>query len=521
MTRRRPIGAELIAGEGVHFRVWAPKRRRVSVVLDDGTEIVLAPEASGYFAGAAAAAAAGTRYRFRLDGGELLVPDPASRFQPDGPHGPSEVIDPRAFAWTDGAWRGAPDAHVVYELHVGTFTREGTFAAAARELPALAELGVTTVELMPVADFAGTRGWGYDGVDLFAPTRLYGRPDDLRAFVDAAHGVGLAVILDVVYNHFGPDGNYLGQLADYTTKRHAGDWGDPLDMEAAPVREYLTTNAATWIDEYHLDGLRLDATHGIFDDGPEHIVAAVVRAARAAAGDRRVWIVAEHERQDPRLLHEMDVDAVWNDDFHHAAYGALTGRHEAYMRGFRGAAQELLAVVRHGFLYQGARHAWQLETRATPIFDVAPARSVVYLDNHDQVANRRADGARIDKLASPGSYRAMTALLLLGPMTPLLFQGQEHGASSPFLYFVDHAGELGGLVTEGRAAFMRQFPSVIAYEREQALPDPGALATFERARLDLGERAREPHRRVWHLHADLLALRRALPRRADGALLGP
>ena len=435
MTRRRPIGAELIEGDGVHFRVWAPRRERVTLVVERGPEVVLAPETGGYFAGACATAKAGTRYRFRLDDDALLVPDPASRFQPEGPHGPSEVIDPRAFAWRDGAWRGAPDDQVVYELHVGTFTPEGTFAAAARELPALAELGITTVEVMPVADFAGARGWGYDGVDLFAPTRLYGRPDDLRAFVDAAHRLGLAVILDVVYNHFGPDGNYLGQFAEYTTKRHAGDWGDPLDMASAPVREYLTTNAAMWIDEYHLDGLRLDAIHGIFDDTAEHIVAAVVRAARAAGGDRRIWIVAEHEHQDVRLLREYGVDALWNDDYHHAAYGALTGRHEAYMRDYRGTAQELLAVVRHGFLHQA-------------VFDLAPARFVIYLDNHDQVANRRADGARLDKLAAAGAYRALTALLLLAPSTPMLFQGQEHAASSPFLYFVDHAGELGGLVTK-------------------------------------------------------------------------
>ena len=524
VRRRLPIGVELVPG-GAHARVWAPKRRRVEVVVDGARAVELAAEPGGYFAGRLDGARAGTRYAFRLDGEDRLYPDPASRAQPDGPHGPSAIVDPTAFHWTDDGWRGVTlDGLVLYELHVGTFTREGTWEAAARELPALAELGVTCVEMMPVAEFPGRFGWGYDGVDLFAPTRLYGTPDDLRRFVDRAHALGLGVILDVVYNHLGPDGNYLGCFADdYTTDRYRGEWGDPINFDgehAGPVRELFLANAAYWIDELHLDGLRLDATQGMYDASPEHILAAIARRVREAAGGRATILVAENEPQRTELVREHGLDTMWNDDFHHSARVALTGRNEAYYSDHQGTPQELISAVRRGFLYQGQRYAWQDQRRGTPALDLPPARFVLYLQNHDQIPNASACGLRGHALTDLGRWRAMTALLLLAPGTPMLFQGQEFAASAPFLYFADHHADLEAKVRDGRAAFVRQFPSVADHERAAGLPDPGGLDTFERCKLDHGER--ETHAATWRLHADLLRLRRedaAFRAPVDGAVL--
>src|SRR5947209_4399304 len=304
--RRLPVGAEVLPGGGVHFRVWAPRRREVEVALEGGPAVRLSAEGGGYFSGRSAEAGAGALYRYRLDG-EGPFPDPASRFQPQGPHGPSQVIDPGTFRWTDGDWKGVGrDGQVLYELHVGTFTREGTWEAAARELPALAELGVTVVEMMPVAEFPGRFGWGYDGVDLFAPTRLYGTPDDLRRFIDRAHAAGLGVLLDVVYNHFGPDGNYLKQFTPaYFTDRYKNEWGEAVNFDgpdAAPVREFFLANAGYWIDEFHLDGLRLDATQQMFDRSPHCIIEEFATAARDNAPGRSTIIVAENEPQEVKLL---------------------------------------------------------------------------------------------------------------------------------------------------------------------------------------------------------------------------
>jgi maltooligosyltrehalose trehalohydrolase len=527
--RRLPIGAEPQSG-GVHFRVWAPAAREVAVEFDDGAAQALAPEPGGYFSALVAGAGAGTRYRFRLDGRDPALPDPASRAQPDGPHGSSEVIDPSIFAWTDGDWCGPdPERLVIYEFHIGTFTPEGSWDAAARHLPALAELGVTCVEMMPVAEFSGRFGWGYDGVDLFAPTRLYGRPDDLRRFVDRAHRLGLGVILDVVYNHFGPDGNYLHLFSEsYFTQHATTDWGEAInfaDEGSGPVRELFTANAGYWIDEFHIDGLRLDATHRIFDASPDHILAAIARRAREAAGPRRVFVSAEDEDQRAVLLQSPErgghgLDASWNDDFHHAARVALTGRREGYYRDYRGTAREFVALARHGFLFQGQRSAARGAPRGTPSRDLAASRVVVCLENHDQVAHSGA-GLRGHLLSSPGCWRAMTAYLLLAPAIPMLFQGQEFAASSPFLYFADHQGELGRLVAEGRRAFLAQFPSLASPEMQARLDNPGAPETFRRCILDPAERDR--HREAVALHRDLLALRRRLHPtrgRVDGAALG-
>jgi maltooligosyltrehalose trehalohydrolase len=539
--RRLPVGAEVRPG-GVHFRVWAPKRR-VEVLIEDGAghkPFNLEAEDGGYFSGTVTEARHGTLYRFRLDGeDDLHYPDPASRFQPEGPHGPSQVVDPSRFEWSDAGWRGRPLAgQVIYEMHVGTFTPEGTWAAAARELPALADLGVTVVEMMPVADFAGRFGWGYDGVNIFAPTRLYGSPDDLRRFVDEAHRYGLAVILDVVYNHFGPSGNYLGHFSDdYTTDRYPNEWGEAINFDgpgSVPVREYFVSNAGYWVDEFHFDGLRLDATQQIFDSSERHVLVEIGRRVREAARGRATIIVSENEPQQTDLVRPVErggygLDGLWNDDFHHSAVVALTGHSEAYYTDHAGSPQEFISAAKYGYLYQGQRYRWQGRRRGTPALDLAPEAFVNFIENHDQVANT-VRGERLHRHTSPGRLRAATALLLLGPATPMLFQGQEFAASAPFLFFADHEPELAAQVTEGRADFLSQFPSVHAGETRGALAAPHAPETFERCKLDRAERGAEsgPHREVYDLHRDLLRLRRedpvfSRPRRGglDGAVLGP
>jgi maltooligosyltrehalose trehalohydrolase len=532
--RRLPIGAEVLPEDGVHFRVWAPRRRRVEVVLDgEMGGLELRPEGDGYFVAMIPTARAGTLYRYRLDGEAKLYPDPASRFQPQGPHGPSQVIDPGRFPWTDQGWPGTPLlSQVIYEMHIGTFTRAGTWEAASRELDELAALGITVVEVMPVAEFPGRFGWGYDGVDLFAPTRLYGEPDDFRRFVDRAHAAGLGVILDVVYNHFGPDGNYLKQFAEhYFTDRYKNEWGEAINFDGAhsgPVREFFLANAGYWIDEFHLDGLRLDATQQMFDSSPENILAAIRRRVREAARGRATLLVAENEAQHAQLARPLErggygIDALWNDDFHHSAMVALTGRSEAYYTGYLGRPQELISAVKWGYLYQGQHNAWQKKQRGTPTFDLSPATFVTFIQNHDQVANS-ARGLRGHALTSPGRFRAMTALLLLAPETPMLFQGEEFAASSPFLFFADHSKELAKLVRAGRAKFLQQFRSIAAPEMQAILADPADPQTFERSKLDLSERQRHPG--IYALHRDLLKLRRTdtvfrtqRPRGLDGAVL--
>ena len=538
LARRLPVGAEALPGGGVHFRVWAPRRRRVEVVLEGADApgpFALEEEEGGYFSGLAEGATEGALYRFRLDGDDYLYPDPASRFQPEGPHGASRVVDPSRFRWTDGAWRGASlKGQVVYELHVGAFTREGTLAAATARLKELADLGVTCVELMPVAEFPGSFGWGYDGVCLFAPTRLYGEPDDLRRFVDEAHHNGVAVILDVVYNHLGPDGNYLAQFSGhYFTERHKTEWGDGLNYDgahSAPVREFFLSNARYWVEEFHFDGLRLDATQSIRDESAEHFLAALGREVRDAARGRETIIVGENEPQDARMLLPagrggFGLDGLWNDDFHHAAMVALTGRSEAYYSDYRGTPQEFVSAAKYGFLYQGQRYRWQRKRRGTPALGVAPHAFVSFIQNHDQIANS-ARGLRAHSLTSPGRLRAMTALVLLLPSTPMLFMGQEFAASAPFHYFADHEPDLAARVSRGRAEFLAQFRSIATRETRTRLPDPGARETFERCKLDHAER--DSHRECYELHRDLLRLRREdatfraqEPRALDGAVLGP
>jgi maltooligosyltrehalose trehalohydrolase len=541
--RRFPVGAER-NGNGIHFRVWAPERKTVKLAMSSKsedlarvlptTEVELQAEGNGYFSVHLPDVGVETLYRYLLDDDPQPYPDPASRFQPQGPHGPSQVVDASTFGWTDAAWTGIElQGQVIYEMHIGTFTHEGNWTEAAKELPELAELGVTVLEIMPVADFPGRFGWGYDGVNLFAPTRLYGTPDEFRQFVNQAHTVGLGVILDVVFNHFGPDGNYLGKYSnDYVSTRYECEWGDALNFDGPnsdAVRDYVLANAAYWIKEFHLDGLRIDATQQIFDSSPEHIIAAIVRVARNAGAPRKVLIIGENEPQSAKLFLPPEqggygIDALWNDDFHHTAMVAMTGRADAYYSDYRGTAQELVSTLKRGFLYQGQWYSWQNQTRGTLALDMGPAKYVNFIQNHDQLANS-GSGKRIHLLTSPNRYRAVTALFLLAPQTPMLFQGQEFAATSPFFYFADHNEEIAYLVARGRSDFLAQFRTLATPEMQARLPDPGDPLTFTHSKLNLNDR--NVHKEEYALHRDLLNLRRNDPVfhasqkscRIDGAVL--
>ena len=518
-TRRQPIGAEII-GDATSFRVWAPAHGEVSVVID-AVDYPLQAEDGGYFQRLVEGIGAGTRYRFRIDEDNETYPDPASRFQPDGPHGDSEVIDPSAYRWSSEKWRRVDKRNlVIYEMHIGTFTREGTWRGAIDQLAALRDAGINLLEVMPVHEFPGRFGWGYDGVDLWAPTRLYGRPDDFRAFVDAAHSYNLGVIHDVVYNHLGPDGCYLSKFTpEYFTDRYKTDWGQAINFDgtnAAGVREFFAENAAYWIDEFHLDGLRLDATQSIFDDSEENILALIARRARDAANERTIFIVGENEPQDVRLIDKYGLDALWNDDWHHAAMVSATGKREAYYTDYRGTPQEFVSMAQSGFLYQGQYYSWQKNVRGTPSAHLPPKSLICFLQNHDQVANS-ARGERLQYLTSVGRYRALTALLLVGPNTPMLFQGQEFASSSPFLFFADHKPELAAKVSKGRREFLEQFPSIRKLHDD--LPVPDDVPTFERCKLD--HRERKLNAEAVAMHRELLRLRGELHGRVRGAVIGP
>jgi len=522
--RRLPIGAERIGPSSIHVRVWAPDHPTVRVQIDD-VAWPLEPEGNGYFA-AEVPGRAGSRYGFLLGADTKVYPDPASRFQPDGPHGLSEVIDPTAYEWRDTDWPGLIREPILYELHVGTFTEDGTCAAAMAHLDQLATLGITAVQLMPLAEFPGTFGWGYDGVGLFAPSHLYGRPDDVRRFVDHAHEVGIGVILDVVYNHVGPDGNYLRAFSrDYFTDRYDNEWGDALNFDGprcGPVREWVLSNVAYWVQEFHVDGFRLDATQQIFDASEEHLVAAIARTAREAAGPRPVIVTAENEPQHAKLVQPVSaggygLDAIYNEDFHHSTRMALVGTHEAYFTDYRGVASEWLACARWGVLFQGQHYSWQKQPRGTPGLRLPRTTCVHFLENHDQVANTDR-GRRLVDLARPADLRALTALLLLLPATPMLFQGQEFGSRRPFLYFADHESPLREDVARGRRTFLEQFVRL----RDQAIHDGQPLPHESSSwrQCQLVRDPEDPQQAAWlALHHDLLQLRRDRPRTAGSHLL--
>jgi maltooligosyltrehalose trehalohydrolase len=530
----------MLGKDGTTFRVWAPDRKVVQLVLVDPSggelqKVRMTRDEAGYFITTLEGVVAGSLYHYQVDEDPKKYPDPASHFQPQGVHGPSQVIDHSAFQWTDDGWPGAGlSGQVIYELHLGTFTPEGTWKAAQTKLSHLREVGITLVEVMPIAAFPGEFGWGYDGVLWYAPTEQYGKPDDVRAFVDHAHSLGLGVILDVVYNHFGPCGNYAPVFSPYYfSDKHHTEWGEALNFDgenSLPVRQFICDNAAHWIRNFHFDGLRLDATHAIIDDSDEHIVAALTRAARKAAGTRSIVIFSEDERNRcqqvwPKNKGGWEIDGLWNDDFHHSSRVAATGYAEAYYGDYSGSPQELLSAIRFGYLYQGQWNARQRKVRGCPARGTAAKHFVHFLQNHDQVANS-ARGLRTHALTSPGRHRALTSLLLLGPETPMLFMGQEFSASAPFYYFADHEPDLARLVCKGRREFMSQFPRMASFEGECELVDPADESTFLQCKLDWSEVERNPE--VLRLHRDLIRLRRDDPiisrqdaMAIEGAVIGP
>ena len=510
-VRRRhamPFGAQLAAG-GARFRLWAPQAQRVELVLVQALAprvIAMPALGEGWFALETDAARAGTLYRFRIDGGQEVA-DPASRYNPQGVHGPSEVIDPAAYTWKDADWRAPPwPRAVLYELHVGTFDAPGTYAAVIARLRHLARLGVTAIELMPLAAFPGTRGWGYDGVLPFAPYAPYGRPDDLKALVDAAHGHGLAVVLDVVYNHFGPEGNYLSLYApQFFNAAHHTPWGPAINFDgpgSGTVRDFFIHNARYWLEEYHLDGLRLDAIHAVHDGSKRHIVNELAATARASAGPARsIYLTLENFDNIARFLGPAGAadscDAQWNDDVHHCLHVLLTGETQGYYSDYRDDPHALLCrALAQGFAFQGelSRHAGA--PRGEPSVHLPPSAFINFLQNHDQVGNR-ARGERLVCLVSDAAaLRAASAVLLLAPAPPLLFMGEEWAAREPFPWFCDFEPQLLAAV---RAAREREFPGSA---------DPGAAATCAAARLDWSRRRDEWQARVLLHYRRLLAIRR-------------
>lgn len=517
----RPSWGAFRDGEKFRFRVWAPTASRVDVDLSGpkiGKKILpLEDLENGTFTGCCPEVQQGDRYAYRVDG-RGPFPDPASRFQPDGVHGASEVVDPVPFQWSDEGWRGVSlENLVLYELHVGAFTAAGTFRSALAKLPYLAELGVTAVELMPVAEFPGSRNWGYDGVNLYSPSRNYGRPDDLRALVDRAHRLGLGVLLDVVYNHPGPDGSYLPEFSPYYfSDRHETAWGPAFNFDgrhSEMVREFFIENALHWIHEYHMDGFRLDATHAIIDESPRHVLAELASRCRKSAADRRLLFIAEDHRNLSAVLQPereggWGLDAVWADDFHHQVRKRLAGDRDGYFQDFSGSPADLAATLRQGWFFCGEYSQYLTEHRGDNPSGLPLRRFVHCLQNHDQIGNR-AFGERLHHQIDAAAYRAATALLLMVPSTPLLFMGQEWGASSPFLYFTDHEPSLGEKVTEGRQEEFKSFSAFSHPTQRERIPDPQASETFVSSLLNWEEQGEEGHAHLLNLYRDLIQLRKA------------
>ncbi len=505
-----PVGA-CVCDEGVTYRVWAPDHRAIAVHIrhadGDSRRIDLDAQGDGSFTGLDRAGRAGDLYQFEVDGKRL--PDPASRYQPQGVDGPSQVVDPGAYTWLTRGWRRPPyGGQVIYELHVGAFTPEGTFAAAVDRLDDLVELGVNTIELMPLADFAGERNWGYDGVLLFAPARCYGTPDDLRGLVDAAHVRGLSVILDVVYNHIGPCGNVLPEYAQrYFHEERASVWGPGFDYDEPAVRRFFLQNACQWLDEYRFDGLRIDAVHAIQDDAPRHLVAEIAAAVHA----RNAWVIAEDERNDVNLITPArqggwGLDGLWSDDLHHTLRVAVTGQREAHFKSFTGAIDEWVKTFAQGWFFDGQHFPHWGRPRGAPAGHVPPERFVVCISNHDQVGNRPL-GDRLHEVVSPEVYRALSVLLCFSPYTPMLFMGQEWATRSPFPFFTDLPGDIGANMARSRLDEFAHYKAHYSKDVLERMPDPQRIETFESAKLNWEERDRELHRRVWKLYRDCLQLR--------------
>ena len=501
------------------FRVWAPTAKRVELEAIERRTPMQAG-AHGWWSVELPDAGPGTAYQFRIDGGDPR-PDPRSPWQPAGVHAASCTIDHAAFPWTDHGFRPPALADgLIYELHVGTFTPEGTFDGAIGRLACLADLGVSHIELMPVAAFPGVRGWSYDGVDLFAPHQPYGGPDGLKRLVDACHAQGIAVLLDVVYNHLGPSGNYLAEFGPYFTDRYQTPWGKAVNLDGAEsdeVRQLFVDSALGWIRDYHIDGLRLDAVHALLDTSAVHFLEEVATAVHdlGAAQGRPVVVVAESDLNDPRLVRPPEagghgLDAMWSDDFHHALHAILTGEVSGYYEDF-GRIEHLAKALTHGLVYDGVRSAHRRRRHGRPLHGISGRQLVGFLQNHDQIGNR-AKGRRLGQLTDANAVKVGAALLLLGPLVPLLFQGEEWAASSPFPYFTDHDDPaLGRAVSEGRR---REF-AVFGWPPEE-IPDPQANTTFAAAKLVWGEREQPPHAEVLAWYRALIQLRRMIPELRDG-----
>jgi maltooligosyltrehalose trehalohydrolase len=499
--------------DGVHYRVWAPLHESLSVQVGR-REVPLAREEDGLFKGVDSDGKAGDLYCFKLPDGRTL-PDPGTHFQPQGVHGPSEVIDHDSFRWPASNFKTPVCGDlVIYECHVGTFTPEGTFVAAITKLPHLKNLGVNAIELMPVADFAGRWNWGYDGVCLYAPARCYGRPEDMKHFVAAAHEVGLAVILDVVYNHFGPDGNYWESYSgEFFVEGGANIWGKTINFSSSRVREFFLGNIAHWMDHYRIDGFRLDATHAIVDHSRPHILSEIAAEVRKHGG----FTIAEDERNLAALVsappNGIGIDAAWADDFHHVVKVALTGERFAHFRSYEGTPRELLDTIQNGWLFRGQNYPQWNKPRGTECADLAPAKFIYCISNHDQVGNRPL-GERVNHLVSPEAYAAASALLCVLPYTPMLWMGQEWAASTKFCFFTDHAGEIGRNVSKGRLKEFEHFGADFGADVLARMPDPQNETTFYDSKLNWNEIATPRHREILELYKRFLEFRRTrLPNR--------
>ncbi len=513
LDSRNAPGAS-VHDDGVSFRVWAPRCQSVDLVLEGRPPLAMSRGDEGIFEMTVPRMGAGARYQYRLDG-ERHRPDPTSRWQPDGVHGPSAVVDPTAFGWTDAGFRGHALADLVfYELHVGAFTQAGSFEAVIGHLESLADLGVTAIEIMPVAEFPGSRNWGYDGVHLFAPQSTYGGPRGLRRLVDACHSRNLSVILDLVYNHLGPEGNYLAEFGPFFTDRYKTPWGEAVNFDgadAAGVRRHFVENARAWVREFHVDGLRLDAIHSIFDTSPVHILTEVADAAREEARrlGRSIHIIAESHDNDRRIVLPsadggLGLDAVWSDDFHHAVHVALTGERGGYYADFTDPAL-LPRAVAEGFAFQGQSSEYFGGPRGTPSADLPGEHFVIFVQNHDQIGNR----AQSDRLWSIVRFEALkvaAALMFAAPGLPLLFMGEEYGETAPFQYFTSFLDRnLAEAVRRGRTLEFAKF----AWQGQVA--DPGDPATFVRSRLNHSLVGAPRHRELHHYYRRWLALRRDHP----------
>jgi len=519
-----PFGAAVVEGGKVRFRLWAPGVRAATVDLSSA-HLPMQSVDAGWFEVITSEAGPGARYQFRIE--DRKVPDPASRYQPVGVHGPSEVIDPRTFPWKSADWRGRPwEETVLYELHVGTFSPEGTFAGAEQKLDYLSSLGITAIEIMPVSSFPGQRNWGYDGVLPYAPTACYGRPEDLKHFIDAAHMKGLMVFLDVVYNHFGPEGNYLHLYCpQFFTERHKTPWGQAINFDgpgSRTVRDYFVHNALYWLEEYRMDGLRFDAVHAIYDDSKPDFVTELAETVRMTIGrERHIHLVLENDHNTARYLgcdSRAKYNAQWNDDVHHAAHVLLTGESDGYYADYSSnPIWHLGRCLAEGYSYQGERsHFRGGASRGEASRNLSPSCFVSFLQNHDQVGNR-AFGERITNLAEPRALKAVVAVLLLAPSPPLLFMGEEFGASTPFLFFCDFEPDLASKAREGRRVEFARFAQFGSTEAQAKIPDPNAEETFLRSKLDWAAVQSQIHSDWLKFYRELLACRKStiVPRIKD------